>query len=187
MKDFEFHTTESAPQGSQALLRGIEKKMGFVPNLYAGLAEAPAALEGYLMLSDQLGKSSFSPAEQQVLMIAISVLNGCEFCVAAHSFIARNMIKLDSNILDALRIGAPLPDLRLEVLSGFARKIVSERGLVQDEDIAKFLNAGFTRAQVLEVVLAVSLKTLSNYANHLLDTPTNPQFAAESWSVDKAA
>jgi uncharacterized peroxidase-related enzyme len=187
MSNFEFHTTESAPEGSKALLNNIEKKMGFIPNLYAGLAEAPPALEAYLQLSDQLAKSSFSAAEQQVITITASVLNGCEFCVAAHSFVARSVIKLDSKTVDALRDGAVLPDERLQALSEFTRKIVVNRGFVENRDAEAFLEAGFSRAQILEVVLGVTLKTLSNYANHLLETPTNSQFASELWRVDKAA
>ena len=187
MNKFIFHSAESAPGKSRNLLGSIEAKMGFVPNLYAGLASSPATLEAYLQLSEQLAKTSFSPAEQQVLALTVSVTNGCEFCVAAHSSIARNMVKLDGRIVDALRDGTKLPDVRLEALSSFTRKIVNQRGLVDDSDVELFLQAGFSRAQVLEVILGVALKTLANYANHLLESPTNTQFAAESWHIDKAA
>ena len=113
--------------------------------------------------------------------MAISVENGCEFCVGAHSVMARNMARVPGDVVDALRANTDLPDPRLNALAGFTRAVVRERGFVQGEKLDAFLAAGFTRAQVLEVILGVGMKTISNYANHLLESPLNEQFASEEW------
>ncbi len=181
MSKFTLHTTESAPEAARPLLQGAQGKMGFVPNLYANLASAPAALEAYFGLSAQFDKTSFNPVERQVVLLTASVENGCEFCVAAHSMIARKMAKAPDAVVDALRNGNKVPDERLQALSAFTRSMVKERGFVSGEPLEAFLNAGFTQQQALEVVLGVVMKTLSNYANHLTATETNAEFAHETW------
>ncbi|MBI2379454.1 MAG: carboxymuconolactone decarboxylase family protein [Gammaproteobacteria bacterium] len=182
MSQFLIHTVESAPESSRAILAGARKALGFVPNLYAKLAEAPAALEAYKTLSGIFEGTSLSPVEQQVVLLTVSVENGCEFCVAAHSVIAKHMVKTPPAIVEAIRDRLPLTDARLEALAEFTRQIVRERGWVSGSPAEGFFSAGFTKQQALEVVLGVSLKTLSNYANHLVDTPVNTEFASEAWS-----
>lgn len=181
MTEFSFHDIESAPEPARELLAGAKKSLGFVPSLYAGLAEAPAALEGYFALSDLFGETSLSPAEQQVVALAASAENGCRFCMAAHSTIARHMVKVDSEVVDALRAQKPIPDERLEALRRYVVATLEARGRVRGKVLEDFLAAGFTRRQALEVVLGVAMKTLSNYANHLLETPVDPAFEAERW------
>lgn len=187
MSTFTLYTPESAPEGARETLAKVQKNYGFMPNLLAGLAEAPAALHGYIALSDQFGKTSLSAAEQQVVLLATSVFNECQFCVAAHSYLARNVAKLDEASITALRSGGDLPDARLNALTQFARAVVGKRGWVNGPALDAFLAAGFSRAHVLEVILGVTTKTLSNYANHVLETPTNPQFAADAWQPNGKA
>jgi len=182
VSQFKFHSVENAPTASRPLLEKIAGRFGFVPGMLAGMAESPAALEGYLTLAGIFERSSLSPVEQQVVMLATSVENGCEFCVSAHSFIARNMVKVDSGEVDALRRGGDLKDRRLDALATFTRQVVRGRGCVEDGELQFVLNAGFTRAQVLDVILGVSVKTLSNYINHLLKTPLDAAFEKERWS-----
>lgn len=182
MTSFTFHDIESAPEGSREALNNARQSLGFVPNLYAGLAESPAALEGYLALGEILGRSSLSPAEQQTVLLSVSAENGCAYCMAAHSTLARNRVKMDNIVVDALRDRTGLPDPKLDALSRFARAVVQERGWVRGPALDAVLGAGYSRQQVLDVILAVSMKTLSNYANHLLDTPVDAAFASESWS-----
>ncbi|WP_345797903.1 carboxymuconolactone decarboxylase family protein [Castellaniella sp. MT123] len=181
MTEFVTHTIESAPVAARPALEAAKAELGFIPNLYGNLAEAPAALQAYFDLSAQFDKTSLTPVERQVTLLAISVENNCEFCVAAHSVIARKMVKVPDAVVDALRAGTTLPDTHLEALAAFTRAVVRERGFVPSAAVDTFVKAGFTRQQVIEVVLAVSMKTLSNYANHLTHTKTNPEFAAESW------
>ncbi len=186
MTIFSVHTVQTAPAASRPILEGAAKNFGFVPNLLGALAEAPAALEGYLALTGLVAKTSFSAAEQQVVLIAASVANGCEYCVAAHSTIAA-MHKVPEDVIAALRANSAIPDQRLEALRQFTATLVEKRGHASDQEVQDFLGAGFTRAQVLEVVLGVTMKTLSNYANHLIDTPVDAAFAPRSWEAVKAA
>jgi uncharacterized peroxidase-related enzyme len=187
MTDFKRHTPDSAPEPARPLLKGAQQQLGFVPNLYAHLAEAPAALSAYLELSDLLGDTSLSPTEQQLLALAISAENGCGYCMAAHSTIARHMVQVPSSIVDALRDGAALEEPRLEALRRFAAAVVRDRGEVRGKHLEAFLAAGYTRQQAIEVLLGVALKTLSNYANHLFDTAVDEAFKAEAWSAKSAA
>lgn len=187
MTQFVFHTPETAREPAAASLAAIKQRLGFVPNLYAGLAEAPAALQGYLTLAEIYGKTSLSAPEQQVVLLAISAENGCDFCVAAHSMLAQKVARLDEANLSALRQGAALPDARLNALANFARAVVRERGDVQGPALEAFLAAGFSQAQVLEVILGASLKTLSNYGNHVLGTALNPELGAYAWTKDRPA
>lgn len=186
MTIFSVHTMQTAPGASRPILEGARKNLGFVPNLLGALAEAPVALEGYLALTGLVAKTSFSPAEQQVILIATSVANGCEYCVAAHSTIAA-MHKVPEDVIAALRANSSIPDPRLEALRQFTATLVGKRGHAGDQEVQDFLAAGFTRAQVLEVVLGIAMKTLSNYANHLIDTPVDAAFAPRAWETGKAA
>jgi uncharacterized peroxidase-related enzyme len=181
MTTFTTHTLESAPAAARPLLEAAKAKLGFIPNLYGNLAEAPAALQAYFDLSAHFDQTSFTPVERQVVLLAISTENNCEFCVAAHSVIARQMVKVPSAVVDALRASTPLPDARLQALAAFTRAVVRDRGFVTPAALGAFLKAGFTHRQVIEVVLGVSMKTLSNYVNHLTGTRTNSEFAAEAW------
>jgi uncharacterized peroxidase-related enzyme len=187
MSEFTLHTVETAPEAARQLLQGARDKLGFVPNLYASLAEAPAALSAYLTLSDLFGKTSLTPTEQQVVALSVSAENVCHYCMAAHSTIARHMVQVDGDIVDALRDGRALTDARLEVLRRYAEATVRNRGEVRGTALDAFLAAGFTRRQAIEVVLGVAMKTLSNYVNHLFETPVDAAFKAESWRPARAA
>lgn len=187
MTRFTTHTIDSAPAAARPTLEGAKKALGFVPNLYANLAEAPTALEAYTTLSAIFSKTSFNATERQVVLLAVSVENACQFCVAAHSLIAKAMDKIDPAIVAALRARRPIADVRLEELAKFTRLVVRERGWVPSAATERFLEAGYTHQQAIEVVLGVTMKTLSNYANHLTGTKVNPELASEEWSPARAA
>jgi uncharacterized peroxidase-related enzyme len=186
MAKFEFHTPQSAPQAARPALEAAQQSLGFVPNLYAMLAENPAALEAYQTLAGIFAKAGFSPIEQQLAPLIVSVENKCSFCVAAHSALAA-MAKVRPDLINAVRDGAPIGEPKLEALRVFTVKVMRERGFVADADISRFLEAGFTKADVLGVVLVVAWKTISNYANHLAETPLNPAFAAFAWTPHNRA
>jgi uncharacterized peroxidase-related enzyme len=182
MSEFKIHDTQSAPEDARSLLQGASERLGFVPNLYGLLAEAPKVLEAYFTLSDLFGETSLTPFEQQVVLLAVSVENECRFCVAAHSTIARHMVKVDSAAVDALRDQRRIDDPRLEALRRFTTAVTRERGAVRGAELDAFLQSGYTRQQVIEVVLGVTMKTLSNYSNHVFDTPVDDAFASEAWA-----
>jgi len=176
---FPIHTIDSASVGSQPMLSGAKSAFGFVPNLLGMLAEAPAALESYLAVSSAFQKSSLTPAEQQVVLLAVSVMNECRYCVAAHTMIAVGA-KVPGEVVEALRSRGPIADPKLEALRRFTEAVVQERGWAEQE-LPGFLAAGYTRAQVLEVLVGITQKTLSNYANHLAETPLDAAFATSAW------
>ena len=180
MSQFNFYTLDSAPDGSKDLLEATQKQMGFLPNLYLGLAESPATLEAYLTLSKLLTKTSFTPAEQNLILLAISIENDCQYCAAAHS-VGAKFAKLPGDVIDAVRRGQPIADDKLEALRRFAERLIQKRGFATD-DLVEFLDAGFSQKQALEVVLAAAMKTLSNYANHLMDTPLDSALSDMAWT-----
>lgn len=181
MAEFTLHDTTTAPAEARERLEKAQQAMGFIPNLFANMAEAPASLEAYQTLDGIFAKTSLSPVEREVVLLATSVENRCHFCVAAHSGRARQA-GMDEAVLDALRAGDTLPDARLDALAAFTRAVVRERGWVGDAALQAFIDAGFTQGQVLEVVLGVSLKTLSNYTNHIAGTPLNAELSSLAWN-----
>jgi uncharacterized peroxidase-related enzyme len=182
MLRFFLHTSETAPSASQELLRRLQNSFGFVPALFAKLAESATALASYMDLRTQFEKSSLSPVEQQVVALAVSVENGSTFCTSAHSYAARHLTGMPEEVIAALRDGRALPDPKLNVLAGFTRDIVRERGRLGRGDLNVVLAAGYTMEQVLDVVLGVALKTFTNYASHIVRPPLNAEFAAEQWT-----
>ena len=175
MANFTLHTPETAPEGARDFIAGVEKKMGFVPSLYAVFAENPAVLDAYTQLSDQLAKTGLTPLEQQIVTITASVENECHFCVAAHTTISEAQ-GLDLTVIDAVREDRPIADPKLEALRVFTKKVVIDRGFVSDTDVDAFLVSGYDRAAVLAVILGVAMKVITNYTNHVAETPGNEAF-----------
>lgn len=180
MSIFPTHTRETAPEGSRPVLDGVAQKYGFVPNLFAKLAEAPAAAETYVALSDVFSRTSLTPVEQQVVLLAVSQLNACEYCMTAHTFAAERA-QMPEQTLDALRRGEPVPDDKLEALRRFTEQVVQERGWVSEDTVEDLIAAGFTKQNVLEILIGVSMKTFSNYVNHIVQTPIDEAFAPKAW------
>ncbi len=163
-------------------LREARAKLGFVPNMYGVMANSPGLLDTYVHGYERFRSlSGFSPAEQEVVLLAISRENGCTYCVSAHSFIADKMSGVPVEVTDAIRDGRPIPDARLAALHDFARTLVVKRGLPDKADVSAFLAAGYSERHILEIVLAIAVKTLSNYANHLFHTPLDTAFAGRTW------
>ncbi|MEE8046999.1 MAG: carboxymuconolactone decarboxylase family protein [Dehalococcoidia bacterium] len=181
MSKFNVHTKATVSTESAELLGKAEKAYGFIPNLLGVLAESPAALKAYLTVGQIFDESSFSPTERQVVLLAASRFNEYRYCVAAHSA-AAGLQKVPTQVIDAIRNDRPIVDGKLEALRVFTTVVVEKRGWVSEADIAEFLIAGYTRAQVLEVIVGVSFKTLSNYVNHIADTPLDDAFAARAWT-----
>lgn len=181
MVEFTSHTIDGAPEASRPFLEDSNRAFGRVPGLHAVMAEAPALLDGYKHLHRLFAEeTSFDKDEMTVVWQTINVEHECHYCVPAHTGIAK-MMQVDDAISNALRDETPLPDARLEALRTFTLKMVRERGHVADADVQAFLDAGFTKQQVLEVVLGVAQKVMSNYTNHLADTPVDKPMQAFAW------
>ncbi len=180
MTEFTLHDKQSAPADSQELLDVSINAFGMVPNLHAVMAEAPGLLEGYQRLHQLFLDSSFDDEEVTVVWQTINVEHACHYCVPAHTGIAKSM-KVDDAITEALRNETPLPTDKLEALRNFTLSVVRDRGIVNDDAVQAFLDAGFTKRQILEVVLAAAQKVMSNYTNHLANTPIDKPFQKFEW------
>ncbi|WP_158772744.1 carboxymuconolactone decarboxylase family protein [Cobetia sp. L2A1] len=180
MTDFTLYTADNAPQDSKPLLEKSVKAFGMVPGLHAVMAEAPGLLEGYQVLHQLFLDSSFDDEETTVVWQTINVEHSCHYCVPAHTGIAKAM-KVDDAITEALRNETPLPTERLEALRTFTLAVVRERGFVEDATVQTFLDAGYTKRNVLEVILGLSQKVMSNYTNHLAETPIDEPFKKFEW------
>jgi uncharacterized peroxidase-related enzyme len=162
-------------------------RVGVIPNMYGGMANSPGLLETYLDGYARFRQDSgFTPSEQEVVLLTISRNNGCEYCMAAHSAIADKASAVPQTITDAIRDGRDIPDIKLAALSAFVDKMVSTRGMPAPDDVAAFLAAGYSERQILEVVLAIAVKTLSNYSNHLFHTPLDARFSDREWKKKQA-
>lgn len=179
MTDFQNFDETNAPGQSGEHLSKVREKMGFVPNLYGFFAVSDVTLEAYLTLSKLVSKTSFSPGEQQLILLIASIENNCSYCVAAHSSGAR-MAKLDKPIIEAVRSGHALDDPKLQALRVFVEAIVTKNGYAKPE-MQAFLDAGFSQKQVMETLVCVAMKTLSNYANHLVDVPLDDVLQRMAW------
>ncbi len=180
MSRFDIHTKETAQAESAELLATAEKAYGFIPNLLGVFAESPATLKAYLSIGQIFDESSFSPTERQLVILTTSRLNECHYCIAAHSTVAE-MQTVPTDVINAIRNDQPIADSKLEALRTFTTAVVEKRGWVTGDDTEAFLAAGYTKAQILEVILGTSFKTLSNYANHIADTPLDDAFAPKAW------
>lgn len=180
MAEFTLHTEYSAPEASKPLLAHSKNAFGKIPGLHAVMAEAPALLEGYKTLHDLFVNSSFDADELTVVWQSINVEHACHYCIPAHTGIAK-MMNVSDDISDALRNETPLPNARLEALRTFTLSMVRDRGNVDDIAVQAFLDAGFTRRQILEVILGISQKVMSNYTNHLANTPVDAPMKKFGW------
>lgn len=156
-------TLDQAPAAARTALQGVEKGLGFIPNAFATLAHSPAALGGYLALAQALGKNSLTPAEREVAALAASEVNGCDYCVAAHSFFA-GKVGLSADDLLAARAGT------LDGVAALARVVTLSRGQVSDEHLAKARAAGLDDTKIVDVIAQVALLTLTNYLNNVAKT-----------------
>lgn len=183
MQDLRLLDPSETSGGTRAALDGAEKKFGFVPNLYRALANQPALLDTYLRGYNAFREASHMTAvEQEVVFLVIAREHGCTYCVAAHSLVADMMSKVPAAVTNAIRDGAPIPDPRLAALAAFTEKMVLSRGRPNGADMAAFRAAGFDERHILDIILAFSVKAISNYANHVFHTPTDPAFATRDWS-----
>jgi uncharacterized peroxidase-related enzyme len=177
-------TIESADPQAREVLEQTQAKMGMVPNMYGVMANSPAMLQsyaqGYALFRENSG---FTPAEQEVVFLTISRENECHYCMAAHSFVADNISNVPTEVTDSIRNDDPIADSKMAGLREFTRTMVVSRGNPSQDDVSAFVQAGYSESHILDIILAISVKTISNYANHVFDTPVDAAFTARSWQV----
>jgi uncharacterized peroxidase-related enzyme len=160
---------EAAPGASQPLLENAKKQLGSVPNLFRVLANSPAALEGYFGLNSALSKGRLSAQTGERIALAVAEANGCGYCLSAHSYLARNLAKLDDAEITANRNGAS-NDPKADAAVKFAVSVVENRGHVSQAAVETVRKAGFEDGEIVEIVVHVALNTLTNYVNEVAGT-----------------
>ncbi|MCL4935173.1 carboxymuconolactone decarboxylase family protein [Streptococcus suis] len=177
---FPIHTLDTVRPDLKENLETVKKNNGgYIPNLIGLLANSPTALETYQTVGGINRRNSLTPTEREVVQITAAVANGCGFCVAGHTAISIKQVKMPDVILQALRQGTPIEaDAKLDTLARFTLAVIHEKGKVGDQLLQEFFQAGYTAENALDVVLGVSLATLCNYANNLINTPINPELQA---------
>lgn len=173
-------TIASAPEASKPVLENIQKAFGFIPNLMATFANSPTVLQGYLAMDGVFEKGTFTPVERQLIFLAASEENKCGYCIAAHSTIAKAFLHAPAETIKAVREGQPVADKKQNALVNLVREIVRERGFGSQATVEAFLSAGYEKPQVMELLLGVALKTVSNYLDHLSPATLDQAFAAEA-------
>ncbi len=180
MTTLKVHNIETAPEGSKKSLEQSIKAFGMLPGLHAVLAGAPNVLEAYKNLHELFANSSFNNEELTVVWQTINVEHECHYCVPAHTAIA-NMMKVDESITEALRNETPLEDSKLEALRTLTLAITRNRGHVSQEELTAFYAVGYGEQQVLEIILGLSQKVISNYTNHIANTAVDAPFQPFVW------
>lgn len=168
----------SSPAAAQPLLEAVKKQLGTVPNLFRTVAHSPAALEGHLALSAALGKGALPPATRERVALAVAQINGCDYCLAAHSYLGKNLAKLDDAEIAANRRGGS-GDPKADAAVRFAAAVARERGHVDDAAVRAVRRAGYDDAQIVEIVMHVALNTWTNYLNEVAQTAIDFPVATE--------
>ncbi len=183
MPTFPIHTIESAPQASKPFLERAKANNGFISNLSATMAESPALLEAYVSVAKIFKTTELSETERQVILMTNNRLNGCEYCMSAHSVIALGA-GVPADVVESLRKNLPIADAKLEALRKFSVVVNTSRGWPTPGDLSALLAAGYSEKTVLEVILGTALKLMSNYTNHVAQTPLDAPFTAQVWTAE---
>lgn len=174
MSSFTCYCKDTAPDKSKPLLDKSKNDFGMIPNLHGVMAESPAVLSAYQTLHDLALSTRFSDSEKTVIWQTVNIEHNCHYCLPVHSAIARTM-KVPETIDDALRNHEDLDDASLNALRDFTQAVIRQRGRVKDQ-LPAFYQVGYQKQHVLEVILSVSQKVMSNYINHITDTPLDQPF-----------
>jgi alkylhydroperoxidase family enzyme len=181
MSHFTLHTIDTAPAQSQPVLRKLHDTFGTIPNIAAAMANSPVLINGFIGLFERVHASSLTEPQIQTLLLTNAVTNASAWPVAFHSALALNQGVSRADV-DAMRAGHLPGDNRLAALSMLARTLIEKRGLLNESDEARFLEAGFTSEQILEVIAVVAASTITNYTASVTKPPLEDAFAAFAWS-----
>ncbi len=169
---------DNANEEQKQILEKAKKANGMIPNMYKNMVNLPGLQDTYDTGYQHFRKQSgFTPAEQEVVFLTLSINNGCDYCTAAHSFIADNMSKTPEEVTNAIREGKEIPDAKMKALSEFTKIMNESRGNPTPEQAKNFLDAGYKEIHILGIILAQSVKTISNYSNHIFHTEIDEAFA----------
>jgi len=179
-------STPISSEISNTILEKTKAKMGFVPNMYLTMGQNPALLDSYAYAYNSFRKNAgFSPVEQEVILLSVAFENNCNYCMAAHSFVADNMTKVPTEVTDAIRNNTPIADAKLAILSKLTRLMTRNRGVVDPELIQEFIKAGYSENHVLGIITGIAVKTMSNYSNHHAVPEVDEVFASRKWNANQ--
>ncbi|MEM6408256.1 MAG: carboxymuconolactone decarboxylase family protein [Pseudomonadota bacterium] len=181
MTQFPSHGLDTAPEASKPHLENSQKTFGRLPGLHKVMSESPQLLEGYQVLHKLFAESDFDAEELTVVWQTINVEHECHYCVPAHTGIAK-MMKVDDAIVEALRNETPLESPKLEALRTFTLHMLRDRGNVSQDQMQTFLDAGYDHRAVLNIILGLAQKVMSNYTNHVAQTPVDQVFEPLKWT-----
>lgn len=171
---------DAAPLAARPQLEAVRQQLGTVPNLFRLVSSSPAALEGYLAMSGALAKGSLPAATRERIALAVAQFNGCGYCLAAHTYLGKNLARLSEEEITANRRGGSL-DAMAAAAVRFAVAVVRERGRVTDADLSAVRGAGYDDAQIVEIVQHVALNSWTNFINEVarteIDFPAAPPLA----------
>jgi uncharacterized peroxidase-related enzyme len=159
---------DAATDRARSLLDVVRSKLGLVPNMTRAMANAPAALDGYLRLSRALDEGILPARLREQIALVVAQANGCEYCLAAHSAVGK-MVGLTAEQIQDSRRGTAV-DPKTDALLRFARRVVDARGRVSDSDLDAVREAGFDDGAIAEVVANVALHVFTNYFNNVVET-----------------
>ncbi|WBB93858.1 carboxymuconolactone decarboxylase family protein [Verrucosispora sp. WMMC514] len=177
---FTTHTIDSAPEAARATMDGVHRRIGYLPGAVGLMAESPELLTGFLTANASFDRCALDPIQREVVVLTVAGRNECHLCVAMHT---ATLVRhgAAAELIDALRVGATLPDERLEALRCFTLAVLDNRGAVPDAELSAFLAAGYQPRHALDVVLGVGTYTISTFANRLTRAPIDPPLAAYAW------
>ncbi len=175
-------TIQTADAISTKVLEATQKGLGMIPNMYTTMANNPALLDAYSHAYKSFREhAGFTPQEQEIIFLSIAFENECDYCMSAHSFVADKMSKVPTEVTDAIRNNTEIDDAKYRALSTFSRAMTAKRGNPSQEDIDAFLAAGYTKNHILGIIAGIGVKTMSNYFNHVFNTPIDDAFSSRIW------
>lgn len=168
---------------STNIMNETKKKLGFVPNMYEKFAHNSALLDAYTYSYNSFrANAGFTPVEQEVILLSAAYVNNCEYCMAAHSFVADNMTKVPVEVTNAIRNGEPIQDSKINVLSKTTKLLTENRGKLNDTEIQDFLSVGYSENHILGIIAGIAVKVMSNYANHNTLPELDDVFSGRKWT-----
>lgn len=166
---YTIYSPETASKDAQVILNQVQAHFQFIPNAMGAMVESPQTAQSYMQLTELAHLTSFSPLEQHVVFLTVSREYGCSYCVAAHTAFAQ-MDQLDGTTVQRLRDGELLSDSKLGALQQFTSKMVQTGCNVSERDISAFLSYGYTRRNILEIVLLMTNKLIAVFSNRIMGT-----------------
>lgn len=179
-------TIETADPISKGILMAAKKGMGMIPHMYSTMANNPALLESYINSYKSFRvNAGFTSQEQEIIFLSVAYENDCDYCMAAHSFVADKVSKVPVEITNAIRNNTVIENEKYSALSLFSRVMTAKRGNPSPEDIEAFLSVGYTENHILGIITGIGVKTMSNYFNHVFNTPVDKAFSERAWTKNK--